>query len=152
MQRTVDKYYKLNKNPFELINCQEKLKGETTIDICRVLYKDQCFNLITGRNEVLAEVMFLHVSVILLTGGCLPGGGVPPNFQGGLLQIFGGGVSAWRGVPPNFWGRGCLPGGGVPPNFRWRGSSKFFWGGGSPLEYGQRSAGTHPTGMHSCFF
>ena len=50
---------------------------------------------------------------------------------GGFLQIFGGG-------PPNFWeGGGC--------------SSKFSRGGGSPPEYGQRLAGTHPTGMHSCF-
>ena len=28
--------------------------------------------IITGRNEVVAKVMFLQVSVILLTGGCLP--------------------------------------------------------------------------------
>ena len=47
-------------------------------------------SLITGRNEVLAKVMFLHVSVILLTGGGLPGRG---------------GVPAWGG---------CLPGGGAP--------------------------------------
>ena len=53
------------------------------------------------------------------------GGGVPaPNFRGGgLLQIFGGG--------------GCL--------------LQIFGGGGLQFtEYGQRSAGTHPTGMHSC--
>ena len=56
-------------------------------------------------------------------GGCLPGGG-----------LCLGGVSAWRGGL--FWG-------GVPPNF--------FFEGGSPPEYGQRSAGTQPTGMHSCF-
>ena len=30
------------------------------------------FNIFTGRNEVVAKVMFLLVSVILLTGGCLP--------------------------------------------------------------------------------
>ena len=61
-------------------------------------------------------------------GGSGPGG-VPPNFRG--LQFFGG---------------------GVPPIFR-GGSSKFSggMGGGSPPEYSQRSAGTHPTGMHSCF-
>ena len=92
--------------------------------------------LITGRNEVLAKVMFLHVSVILLTGG-----GPAPNFRGGrgaCSKFSGGGVPApnFGGVPaPNF-------GGGVPaPNFR--GGLKF-------SEYGQRSAGTHPTGMHSC--
>ena len=74
--------------------------------------------LITGRNEVLAKVMFLHVSVILLTGG----------------------VSAWRG--------GCLPGGG---GVCLEGGFLQILGGGSPPEYGQRSAGTHPTGMHSCY-
>ena len=58
---------------------------------------------ITGRNEVLAKVIFSQACVILFTGG--------------FLQIFGGGL--------------------VP--------------GGSPPEYGQRSVGTHPTGMHSCF-
>ena len=56
-------------------------------------------------------------------------GGVPPNFWGGIF---------W-GVPPNFGGVFFS---GVPPNFRGV--------GGSPPEYGQRSAGMHPTGMHSC--
>ena len=48
------------------------------------------------------------------------------------------------------------PGGGRSPIFRGvsyffgGGSSNFSEGGGSPPEYGQRSAGTHPTGMHSC--
>ena len=47
------------------------------------------FNIFTGRNEVLAKVMSLHLSVILLTGGGLPGpqGGVPdqepPSEQAG---------------------------------------------------------------------
>ena len=68
------------------------------------------------------------------------GEGVCSKFLGGsLLQIFGG-------VPaPNFRG-GCLLQifGGVPAaNFR-RGGLQF-------SEYGQRSAGTHPTGMHSCY-
>ena len=64
--------------------------------------------------------MFLQI----FRGGFLKfwGDGVPPNL-GGFLQIFGG-------VPP-----------GVPPHFT---------EGGSPPEYGQHSAGTHPTGMHSC--
>ena len=73
--------------------------------------------IITGRNEVLAKVIFSQASVIHSVhrgGPVLPGGGV---WSGGFLQILGG-----------------------PPNFR---------GGPSP-EYGQHSAGTHPTGMHSC--
>ena len=60
----------------------------------------------TCRNEVLAKVIFLHLSVILFTGG------VPPNFQGvggsskfwgGCLQIFGGALQFW-GVSSNFSG------------------------------------------------
>ena len=53
--------------------------------------------IITGRNEVLAKVMFLHVSVILLTGGegsskfSGAGGYFGGVFLGGFLQIFGGG-------------------------------------------------------------
>ena len=66
--------------------------------------------LVTGRNEVLAKVIFSQACVILFTGR-----------QGGSGS---------------------------------RGSSKFLgvsiFSGGSPPEYGQRSAGTHPTGMHSC--
>ena len=50
---------------------------------------------------------------------------------------------------PNF-------GGGVPaPNFRGGVPAPNFRGGVGGLqfsEYGQRSAGTHPTGMHSCFY
>ena len=80
---------------------------------------------------------------------------------GGVLQIFEGGLF-WGGVPLNFLGGGGCLFGGVPPNFRggvppkFFGGVSFFWGflqifgGGSPPEYGQRSAGTHPTGMHSC--
>ena len=51
---------------------------------------------ITGRNEVLAKVIFLHLSVILITGGGFSkfSGGVW-NFRGGL-QIFGGGGGVWN--------------------------------------------------------
>ena len=63
-------------------------------------------------------------------------GGVPPNFRGGAF---------FWGVPANFRGGAFF--GGVPPNFR---GGAFFWGGVPSPEYGQRSAGTHPTGMHSC--
>ena len=67
--------------------------------------KKSLVRIFTGRNEVLAKVIFLHVCVILFTGGGLLqiSGGVPapnfrggvpaPNFRGGcLLQIFGGGA------------------------------------------------------------
>ena len=50
--------------------------------------------IITGRNEVVATVMFLHVSVILLTGGAIPAciaGGIPACLAAGLL---GGAIPA----------------------------------------------------------
>ena len=62
--------------------------------------------LVTGRNEVLAKVIFLHVCVILFTGGLARFcsnffGGVCSrfcsNFSGGFLQIFGGGSSKFSG-------------------------------------------------------
>ena len=60
--------------------------------------REQCSeSVITGRNEVLAKVIFLHVCVILFTGGVPPnfrGGGIfeggSSKFWGGFLQIFGG--------------------------------------------------------------
>ena len=55
--------------------------------------------LVTGRNEVVAKVIFLHLFVILFTGGSPVGD--PPGKQ--------------------------------------------------TAAYGQRAAGTHPTGMHSCY-
>ena len=55
------------------------------------------------------------------------------NLSGGWSPIFGGVSNFSGGVVSNFFS-------GVVSNF---------FLGGSP-EYGQRSAGTHPTGMHSC--
>ena len=88
------------------------------------------------------------------------------NFPGGGIFVGGGSSKFWGGF---FWGGSSkfLGGGyflGGPPNFGgyffgggyFLGGGGFlqiyFWGGGgSPPEYGQRSAGTHPTGMHSCY-
>ena len=81
------------------------------------------FGIFTGRNEVLAKVILSEACVILSTGG----GCLLQIFGGGcLLQIFGGG------------GLRQIFGGGLVP------------GGLQFSEYGQRSAGTHATGMHSC--
>ena len=96
---------------------------------------------------------------------CSRGGGVCSNYSGGwgcLLQIFGGdvcskfsgGVSAKNfggGVCSKFSG-GCLLQilGGVCSKFSGGVCSR---GGFLQFsEYGHRSAGTHPTGMHSCCF
>ena len=53
-------------------------------------------SIITGRNEVLAKVIFSQASVILLTGGGLVPGGLQ-FFRGGGLQ-FSGGSPIFRGV------------------------------------------------------
>ena len=72
-------------------------------------------------------------------GGCVVRG-VPPNFPGGCLQFFGG-SPIFRGVSPIFRGVSNFSGG-----------SPIFQGGLQFLEYGKRSAGTHPTGTHSCLY
>ena len=46
--------------------------NERTFSISIRKGKFEMVLIITGRNEVVAKVMFLQVSVILLTGGCLP--------------------------------------------------------------------------------
>ena len=79
---------------------------------------------ITGRNEVVAKVMFLHVCVILFTGG-VSGQGEPPR----------AGRPPGQGDPP---GQGEPPPGPDPP-------------GKQTPAYGLRAAGMHPTGMHSCY-
>ena len=91
-------------------------------------------------------------------------GGVPPNFRGGgCLQFFGGFLQIFLGGFLQIFGGSPIFQGGVSLIFRggclqfwggflqiFRGVSKFS-GGGVPPEYCQRSAGMHPTGMHSCF-
>ena len=112
--------------PFDLIlQKNEALFGQRDVNVLELcefdvtifdgpLFLHFICTIFTGRNEVLAKVIFSQASVIhsVHGGGCLQiWGGV--SGPGGCLQIFGG-------------------------------------GGSSTAEYGQRSAGTHPTGMHSC--
>ena len=97
--------------------------------------------------------------VLQFLGGSPIFQGVTPNL-GGVLQFSGGGGSSkFSGGWSKFGGSSNFSG-GVPPNFRggaflqiFRGGSPIFRGvGGLQFsEYGQRSVGTHPTGMHSCF-
>ena len=77
--------------------------------------------LITGRNEVLAKVIFSQACVknsVHRGGGVWsgPGGGVPPNFGGGFWnsEIFGGGRSEISGGVSEIFEEGgvCLGGGG----------------------------------------
>ena len=114
-----------------------------------------------------AKVIFLHLSVILLTGGCTwsglrgctwsgPGGG---TWSGGVCQ-----VPPQTRHPP---GPGTPPGDqvplldqtpplgpGTPPRTRHPPDQTPPRPDTPPeqqtLEYGLRAAGMHPTGMHSC--
>ena len=92
-------------------------------------------DIVTGRNEVVAKVIFLHLSVILFTGGvCLsacwdahpPGTRHHPPTPGTRHHH-----PPWDQTPPP---RDQTPPGKLTP------------------AYGLRAAGTHPTGMHSCLF
>ena len=83
---------------------------------------------ITAANEVWGKVIFLHLFVILFTGGGSTWAGTPPGTRYTPLGL---------GTPPR---PGNPPGPGTPPR-----------PGTPPGRYGQQAGGTHPTGMHSCF-
>ena len=74
------------------------------VNTSRFLSLDQVF---TGRNEVVAKVMFLHVSVILSTGGVSRQGEPPPPGQG---------APRTKGEPPRT--RQTPPDQGEPPRDR----------------------------------
>ena len=107
-----------------------------------------------GRNEVVAKVMFLQVSV------CPQGGRVSASVHAGMPYPPPG-----PGRPPTGPGRPPEP--GRPPGTRQtpppdqadppagpgrppRDQADTPPGKQTPA-YGLRAAGTHPTGMHSCF-
>ena len=87
---------------------------------------------ITVHNEVV-KVMFLHVSVILFTGGGC-GCAIPACIAGGIPACLAAGLEEGGSVPG---GGRCLLGGGrvwIPPR----------------KQTATVADGTHPTGMHSC--
>ena len=88
--------------------------------------------IITGRNEVVAKVIFLHLFVILFTGGiCLSACWDPPQEQ----------------TPP----REQIPPRSRPPRADTTPPEQADPRPGKQTPaYGLRAAGTHPTGMHSC--
>ena len=103
----------------------------------------------TGRNEVVAKVMFLQVCVCPQGGRVSasvhagkpypppPGPGRPPQMENppGIRQ------TPWDGEPFPRTRQTTTPlGPGRPPH-----------PGKQTPAYGLRAAGTHPTGMHSCF-
>ena len=119
---------------------------------------------ITGRNEVVAKVIFLHLFVILSTGGlpqCMLGyhpprsrhthpspGSRPPWEQTPSRSRHPPEQTPLEQTPLPPWSRHHPPEQTPPP------------GGDTPPEqttppdqtpaYGLRAAGTHPTGMHTC--
>ena len=129
--------------------------------------------IITGRNEVLAKVIFLHLSVIHSVHGGIPdqapppgpgtpsppGPGIPPGTrytpQPGTPrdQVPPRDKAHPPGTKNTPLGRGTPPGtrhtplgpGTHPPGTRHTPPPEQ-----QTPKYGQRLAGTHPTGMHSC--
>ena len=91
-----------------------------------------CELLFTGCNEVVAKVMFLHVCVILFTGGF---SGQTPRDQADTPRPAR--HPPGPGRPP--WDQADTPLGPDRPPPREQ----------TPA-YGLRAAGTHPTGKHSC--
>ena len=88
-----------------------------------------CFIYLLPRaNEVWGKVIFLHLSVILFTGG---GGGVP-----GQVASLSRNIPLGRYTPPGQ----VYPSGQIPHRAVHAG------------RYGQKAGSTHPTGMHSCLF
>ena len=94
-------------------------------------------------NEVWGKVIFLHLSVILFTGGEYLGRYPPGRYTPGrsILQQVNppAGTSPWQVHPPSRY----TPQQVHPPQAY------------TPLRqcilgYGQQAGGTHPTGMHSC--
>ena len=107
-------------------------------------------SIITDRNEVVAKVIFLHLFVILFTGGggvCLrqnpsPGSRPPGSYTPPSRQPPGADPPRSRPAPrsrhPLPLGADPPPGSRLPPREQ------------NPA-YAQRAAGTHRTGMHSCW-
>ena len=124
------------------------------------------FYLITGRNEVVAKVMFLHMSVILLTGGGSPEtpprtrenppgpGRTPPtkeNPPGTRENPPDQGEPPGPGRTPPGPGRTPPDQGEPPPTRENPPGTRENPPGKKTAAYGQWAAGTHPTGMHSCY-
>ena len=127
------------------------MEGGTTPSIGTLPVKPK---FITGRNEVVAKVIFLHLSVIhSVHGGGLPQcmlGYHPPGVDPlgadppGSRPSQGADPPPGPDTPPEQTPPGTTPQEQTPPPTR------------PPRKqtpaYGLRAAGTHPTGMHSCSF
>ena len=109
--------------------------------------------LVPPTNEVWGKVIFLHLSVILFTGGYL-GRYTPRQVHTPPWAD----TSLWAGTPP---GKVHTPLGRYTPR-QVHPTGRYTPQVGTPpgrytpqqcmLGYGQQAGGTHPTGMHSCLF
>ena len=115
---------------------------------------------ITGRKEVVAKVLFLHLSVILFTGGvCLsacwdtpreqtpPGADTPQSRQPPQSRHPPGADTPRSRHPP---GADTPPRSRHPPEQTPPGSRHPPPPRKQTPAYGLQAAGTHPTGMHYC--
>ena len=125
--------------------------------ICRAATYSEA-QLITGRNEVVAKVIFLHLFVILFTGGVWylsmhrpPPPGSKPPWSGSPQQTPPREQTPPRAETPPPQGKPS-PRSRHPPQSRQppRQQRRPHLPEQTP-GYSQRVAGTHPTGMHSCF-
>ena len=97
------------------LKCESLVSGSSINGLFKLLTsRRKGYDIITGRNEVVAKVMFLLVSVILSTGGggvsdreAPPGREAPPDKEAPLS-----GRPPWQGDPP----AGRPPGQGDPPS------------------------------------
>ena len=122
-------------------------------------------------NEVWGKVIFLHLFVILFTGGVLSqhalqvasqhvlhGGvdAIPACIAGGIPACLPGGSANRRCAPGAVIPRGCLvPGGAWFWAGAWSPGAGVLLLGGCLLETPRTTTaagGAHPTGMHSCLF
>ena len=124
---------------YSIFNLSQSKLNSVVVDVGKKYLNLQVITFLPPANEVWGKVMFLHLCVILFTGGgglCLSmhhrshdrGVSVRGSLSGGSLS---------RGV--SGWGGGSLQG------------VSFWWGSlsGRP-PYGKRAGGMHHTGMHSC--
>ena len=96
-------------------------------------------------NEVWGKVIFCIFLSFCSQGG--RGGGIPACIAGGIPASLAAGLQGRGGI------RACLAGfqshsqGGSSGGFAW-------WGASRPTPKGTATAGdgTHPTGMHSCYY
>ena len=128
--------WKLLKN--HLISTDISVRSRT-VAICieiriRIGSVETVLHIITGRNKVVAKVIFLHLFVILFTGWCLP-------------QYMLGYQAPQEQTPPPL--EADTPQADTHPQEQTPPRADPPWK--QTPAYSQWAAGTHPTGMHSCY-